>query len=60
MADQKGKTLKEKLKTGVKAITGLLEHGIQGELERTKEKFGNPENKKRQYARKRPQGGWKD
>ena len=61
MADQTGKTLKEKLKIGVEAIAGLVEHGIQGELEKTKKKFGNPDNKKkRQYARKRPQGGWKD
>ena len=59
MTDQTGKTLKEKLKTGVDAISGLLKHGIQGELKKTKKKFGS-QTKMGDYSKKRPQGGWKD
>ena len=56
MADQTKKTLKEKLKTSIDAVSDLVKHGF--ELEKIDKKYGNV--KKRQYARKRPQGGWKD
>ena len=53
----KTKKIIEKIKSVSENVSELLKHGIQGKLERTKKKFGDP---KRHYAKKRPQGGWKD
>jgi len=50
------KNWKEKVKISIDAISDLVKHGF--ELEKIDKKYGNV--KKRQYVRKRPQGGLKD
>ena len=57
MGNTTKKSWKEKIKMVSEDVSDLLEHGIQGSLEKTKKKYGDP---KRHYDKKRHQGGWKD